>query len=93
MTTARRRLVVLHGANSTCWASGRRCTTAPSPCRTGAADAAEAGRLGWDCLCLQTNHEGGYIEYLHEHRRAGAMIVNPGPGPTTATPSGTLSNW
>ena len=31
--------------------------------------AAEAGRLGWDCLCLQTNHEGRYIEYLHEHRR------------------------
>ncbi len=40
--------------------------------------AAEAGRLGYDCLCLQTNHEGQYIEYLHEHRRAGAMIVNPG---------------
>ena len=40
--------------------------------------AAEAGRLGWDCLCLQTNHEGAYIEYLHEHRHAGALIVNPG---------------
>ena len=35
-------------------------------------------RLGWDCLCLQTNHEGCFIEYLHEHRRADAMIVNPG---------------
>jgi 3-dehydroquinate dehydratase-2 len=40
--------------------------------------AAEAGRLGYDCLCLQTNHEGAYIEHLHEHRHAGAMVVNPG---------------
>jgi 3-dehydroquinate dehydratase II len=40
--------------------------------------AREAARLGWDCLCLQTNHEGRYIEYLHEHRRADALIVNPG---------------
>jgi 3-dehydroquinate dehydratase-2 len=40
--------------------------------------AAEAGRLGYDCLCLQTNYEGTYIEYLHQHRRAGAMLVNPG---------------
>ena len=40
--------------------------------------AAEAGRLGWDCICLQTNHEGRFIEYVHEHRRAGALIVNPG---------------
>ena len=39
---------------------------------------AEAERLGWTCLCLQTNHEGTYIEYLHEYRRAGALIVNPG---------------
>jgi 3-dehydroquinate dehydratase-2 len=40
--------------------------------------AAEAGSLGYDCLCLQTNYEGKYIDYLHEHRRAGAMLVNPG---------------
>jgi 3-dehydroquinate dehydratase-2 len=40
--------------------------------------AAEADRLGYDCLCLQTNYEGTYIEYLHQHRRAGAMLVNPG---------------
>jgi 3-dehydroquinate dehydratase-2 len=38
----------------------------------------EARRLGWDCVCRQTNHEGCFVEYLHEHRRAGAMIVNPG---------------
>jgi 3-dehydroquinate dehydratase II len=40
--------------------------------------AAAAGRRGWECLCLQTNHEGRYIEWLHEHRAAAAMIVNPG---------------
>jgi 3-dehydroquinate dehydratase II len=39
---------------------------------------AEAARLGWDCLCEQTNHEGRYIELLHQHRHAGAVIVNPG---------------
>jgi 3-dehydroquinate dehydratase-2 len=39
---------------------------------------AEAQRLGWDCLCLQTNHEGVYIEQIHEHRHAGALLVNPG---------------
>ncbi len=38
----------------------------------------EARRLGWECVCLQTNHEGHFVEYLHEHRRADAMIVNPG---------------
>ncbi len=39
---------------------------------------AEASGLGWDCLCLQTNHEGIYIDFLHEYRRSGALIVNPG---------------
>lgn len=38
----------------------------------------EAKRLGWHCLCFQTNHEGVYIDWIHEFRRAGAMIVNPG---------------
>jgi 3-dehydroquinate dehydratase-2 len=38
----------------------------------------EAERLGWECLCLQTNHEGVYVEYLHEYRHAAAMVVNPG---------------
>lgn len=38
----------------------------------------EALRLGWTCLCLQTNHEGTYVEYLHAHRREGALLVNPG---------------
>jgi len=38
----------------------------------------EAGRLGWACICRQTNHEGEFIEYVHEYRREGALIVNPG---------------
>ncbi|MCE5254012.1 MAG: 3-dehydroquinate dehydratase [Actinomycetia bacterium] len=40
--------------------------------------AREAQRWGWTCLCLQTNHEGTYIEYLHEYRREDALLVNPG---------------
>jgi 3-dehydroquinate dehydratase II len=40
--------------------------------------AQETDRLGWDCLCLQTNHEGLYIDYLHEHRHQSAILVNPG---------------
>jgi 3-dehydroquinate dehydratase-2 len=40
--------------------------------------ATEAQRLGWDCLCRQTNYEGSYIESLHTYRDEGAMIVNPG---------------
>ncbi len=38
----------------------------------------EVERLGWECLCLQTNHEGTYIECIHEYRNEGALIVNPG---------------
>ncbi len=38
----------------------------------------EAERFGWECLCLQSNHEGIYIDWIHEHRRADALIVNPG---------------
>jgi 3-dehydroquinate dehydratase-2 len=38
----------------------------------------EAERLGWRCLCLQTNHEGVFIEYVHEYRSEGALLVNPG---------------
>ncbi len=39
---------------------------------------AEVERLGWRCLCVQTNHEGTYIEHLHEYRHEGALLVNPG---------------
>lgn len=38
----------------------------------------EAEKLGWRCHCLQTNHEGTYIECIHEYRHAGALLVNPG---------------
>lgn len=38
----------------------------------------EAERLGWICVCRQTNHEGEYVEYIHEFRHAGALLVNPG---------------
>lgn len=38
----------------------------------------EAKRLGWDCLCLQTNHEGVYIDYIHQYRNADALLVNAG---------------
>jgi 3-dehydroquinate dehydratase II len=73
------RLVVLHGANLDLL--GERpalhygtITLVELEAMVGA----EAARLGWECLCLQTNHEGRYIEWLHEHRHADAMIVNPG---------------
>jgi 3-dehydroquinate dehydratase-2 len=38
----------------------------------------EAARHGWGCICHQTNHEGVFVEYLHEYRHAGALLVNPG---------------
>ncbi len=38
----------------------------------------EAARHGWECICRQTNHEGCFVEYLHEHRHADALLVNPG---------------
>ena len=38
----------------------------------------EVRALGWQCLCLQTNHEGSFVEWLHEYRHEDALIVNPG---------------
>ena len=38
----------------------------------------EADRLGWASICRQTNHEGTFVEYVHESRHAGALLVNPG---------------
>lgn len=38
----------------------------------------EASGLGWNCECHQTNHEGTFIELLHQHRASGAVLVNPG---------------
>jgi 3-dehydroquinate dehydratase-2 len=40
--------------------------------------AEEAKRHGWDCVCRQTNHEGVFVEYLHQYRHADALLVNPG---------------
>ena len=79
MSETERLLVVLHGANLNLL--GERPAVHYGTVTLAELEglvAAEAGRLGWDCICLQTNHEGRFIEYVHEHRRAGALIVNPG---------------
>jgi 3-dehydroquinate dehydratase-2 len=79
MSSGRRRLVVLHGANLDLL--GERPAEHYGTVTLAELEgliAAEAARLGWACLCLQTNHEGGFIDYLHEHRRADALLVNPG---------------
>jgi len=38
----------------------------------------EVEHLGWACICRQTNYEGQYVEFIHEFRHAGALLVNPG---------------
>jgi 3-dehydroquinate dehydratase-2 len=38
----------------------------------------ETAHYGWECVCHQTNYEGRFVEYLHEHRHADALLVNPG---------------
>ena len=79
MSETERLLVVLHGANLNLL--GERPAVHYGTVTLAELEglvAAEAGRLGWDCICLQTNHEGRFIEYVHEHRRTGALIVNPG---------------
>jgi 3-dehydroquinate dehydratase-2 len=75
----RNRLVVLHGANLDLL--GERPAEhygTMTLAELEAAIAEQTALLGWECLCLQTNHEGIFIEYLHEHRRADALLVNPG---------------
>lgn len=38
-----------------------------------------ARKLGMQCSCFQTNHEGAMVEKIHELRiRSDGMIVNPG---------------
>ncbi len=79
MKPRRRLLVVLHGANLDLLGErpvahyGR--ITLPE---LEELVASEAARWGWDCLCRQTNHEGEYIELIHQHRHADALLVNPG---------------
>lgn len=75
----RHRLVVLHGANLDLL--GERPVEHYGTVTLADLEKAiteEAQHLGWDCLCRQTNHEGRFIEYLHEYRRTDALIVNPG---------------
>jgi 3-dehydroquinate dehydratase II len=75
----RPRLVVLHGANLDLL--GERPAVHYGSITLAGLEkmvTEQADRLGWDCLCLQTNHEGSFIEYLHEHRHADAVLVNPG---------------
>ncbi len=72
-------LVVLHGANLDML--GERPAVHYGTVTLGELETAittEAAAVGWECICLQTNHEGTFIEWLHEHRKADAMIVNPG---------------
>jgi len=72
-------LVVLHGVNL--GLLGERPVAHYGPLTLRQLEASieeEASRLGWQCVCAQTDHEGEYVGLIHEHRRAGAMIVNPG---------------
>lgn len=74
-----KRLVVLHGANLNLL--GERAAEHYGTVTLPALErliSDEAARFGWTCLCLQTNHEGTFIEYVHSHRDEGALLVNPG---------------
>jgi 3-dehydroquinate dehydratase-2 len=74
-----KRLVVLHGANLDLL--GERSVEHYGTITLRELEkliCAEARRLGWRCVCRQTNDEGLYIDLLHRHRREGALIVNPG---------------
>jgi 3-dehydroquinate dehydratase-2 len=79
MSSREKQLVVLHGVNLNLLGERPAChygtITLPELERL-VCD--EAERLGWKCLCLQTNHEGVYVEYVHEYRHATALLVNPG---------------
>jgi 3-dehydroquinate dehydratase-2 len=72
-------LVVLHGANLDML--GERPVVHYGTVTLGELENSireEASALGWECVCHQTNHEGRFIEYLHDYRNASALIVNPG---------------
>jgi 3-dehydroquinate dehydratase-2 len=77
--TTRPLLVVLHGANLDLLGE-RPAVHYGSITLRGLEDlvVAEAESLNWECVCFQTNHEGNFIEYLHEFKHAAALIVNPG---------------
>jgi 3-dehydroquinate dehydratase-2 len=74
-----RRLVVLHGANLDLLgerAESHYGTITLAELEKAVSD--EAERLGLKCLCLQTNHEGVFIDWLHGYRGEAALLVNPG---------------
>jgi 3-dehydroquinate dehydratase-2 len=78
-TGAAKRLVVLHGPNLDLL--GERPVEHYGTITLAELEelvTAEAARAGWGCVCLQTNHEGVYIDYLHEYRHEAALLVNPG---------------
>ncbi|OFW57128.1 MAG: 3-dehydroquinate dehydratase [Actinobacteria bacterium RBG_16_64_13] len=79
MSDGRSRLVVLNGANLDLL--GERPAVHYGTITLPALErlvSDEAERLGWDCICLQTNHEGVYIDRVHEYRHEAALLVNPG---------------
>ena len=79
MSSPTRCLVVLHGANLDLL--GERPSAHYGSITLAALEemvTREARRLGWTCICRQTNHEGAFIEYVHEYRHADALLVNPG---------------
>jgi 3-dehydroquinate dehydratase-2 len=79
MTDLKRLLIVLHGANLNLLGERPAVHYGTITLKElEAMIAAEAGRMGWECACFQTNHEGRYVEYIQEHRKDGALIVNPG---------------
>ena len=72
-------LVVLHGVNLDML--GRRPAEhygSVTLSEVETSTAAEAEALGWDCVCHQTNHEGVFVEYIHQYRLSAALLVNPG---------------
>ncbi|MFH0916813.1 MAG: type II 3-dehydroquinate dehydratase [bacterium] len=79
MSTRPPSLVMLHGANLDLL--GERPSAHYGAITLPALEemvAREVERLGWTCICRQTNHEGDFIEYVHEYRHATALLVNPG---------------
>ena len=79
MSANTERLVVLHGANLDLLGERQAQHYGTITLRELEEQVCEeVRRLGWRCLCLHTNHEGSYIELLHNHRHEGSLIVNPG---------------
>ena len=60
-------------------ATAPRSTTGPSPCRnSNSLSRTRRPATAGSASVVQTNHEGCFVEYLHEHRHADALLVNPG---------------